>query len=65
MVPWLEKNGLTDYVKVEKKAAWGDLKKTLTKTATGEFVTEDGEFIPGLTVTPRPDAFQVKIKGNK
>lgn len=64
MVPWLKENGLGEFVKttVTEKAAWGELKKTLTQTPTGEYTTEDGEFIPGLTVTQQPDEFQVKLK---
>ena len=67
MVPWLEKNGMTDSVKtnVEKTAAWGELKKVLTKTQDGNYVTEDGECLPGLKVTQRPDDFQIKLKGKK
>ena len=32
MVPWLKENGLGEFVKttVTEKAAWGELKKTLT-----------------------------------
>ena len=64
MVPWLKENGMAEFVKtkVEEKADWSELKKALTKTPTGEYTTEDGEFLPGLTVTQRPDEFQVKLK---
>ena len=62
LVPWLKENGLTDYVITKETAAWGELKKTLVKGPTGEYFTADGEVIPGLTVTQRPDEFQVKLK---
>ena len=62
MVPWLKENGLGEFVKVKEEAAWGELKKTLTKAPDGTYVTEDGEVPPGLTVTQRPDEFQVKLK---
>lgn len=64
MVPWLKENGMGDFVKttVKEEAAWGELKKTLIKAPDGTYVTEDGEVPPGLTVTQRPDEFQVKLK---
>ena len=74
MVPWLEENQQTDFVKVTKEAKWGDFKKTLPKDKDGnlmtvtaedgsiQLVTEDGEIIPGVTVTPREDKFSVTIK---
>lgn len=62
MVPWLKDNDLAGYVVTKETAAWGELKKTLVKGPTGEYFTQDGEVIPGLTVTQRPDEFQVKLK---
>lgn len=62
MVPWLKENELADYVVTKETAAWGELKKALVKGPTGEYFTKDGEVIPGLTVTQRPDEFQVKLK---
>jgi len=62
MVPWLKENGMTDYVITTESVAWGELKKTLVKGPTGEYFTEDGEVIQGLTVTQRPDEFKVKLK---
>lgn len=72
IVPWLEKNGLTDMVAIKKEARWGDFKKTLKtkdgiKTAEDEngilrVVTPDGEFVPGVTVTEREPKFTVTVK---
>ena len=74
MVPWLEQNKQTEFVKITKEAKWGDFKKTLPKdkdgnlrTSTAEdgtiqLVTEDGEIVPGITVTPREDKFTVTVK---
>ncbi len=61
LVPWLEENGLTDFVKVEtkKKAAWGELKKTVTINGD-TVVTEDGEIVPGVTVSQPEDTFEIK-----
>jgi hypothetical protein len=49
---------------VEKKADWAGLKKVVTVTPDGAHVaTDDGEIIPGVTVTPRPDVFKVEMEG--
>ena len=74
LVPWLEKNKLSEFVAVKKEARWGDLKDTLKDAKTkqvrtmrdekGELhvVTEDGEIVPGVTVTEREDKFSIKLK---
>lgn len=61
LVPWLKENGLTDFVKTEikEKAAWGDLKKTVSINGTA-VVTEDGEIVPGVTVIPQEPTFEIK-----
>ena len=61
LVPWLEENGLEEYIKVEKTANWAALKKVLNITGT-TVATEDGEIVPGVTVTEREPDFQVVIK---
>ena len=60
LVPWLEKNN-PEYVKVKKTADWAGLKKTLTLNGDA-LITDDGEIVPGITVTPRPDKFMVDTK---
>lgn len=63
LVPWLEANGKAALVQIKKEAKWGDLKKELRVSSDGaSMVTEDGEIVPGVTVTPRDDKFTVKIK---
>ena len=75
MCEWLEKTGQTDMVVINKKAKWGDFKKTLPKDKNGEIqmiineedntaqvVTADGEVVPGVTATIRGDKFSVKVK---
>ena len=72
LVPWLEKNGLGEFVEVKKTARWGDFKETLkvdkkVKTMTDEngvahVVTPDGEIVPGVNVTIREDKFSIKCK---
>ena len=55
------------YVKVKKSLDWANLKKTLEfkKDETNRTIavdTETGEVIEGITVTDRPDKFEVKIE---
>ena len=62
LIPWLEKNN-PSLIKVKKTADWAGLKKTLTLDGT-DMLTEDGEIVPGITVTPREDVFKVEVKKN-
>ena len=73
LVPWLEKNGLTEFVAVKKEAKWGDFKETLkdakkqihtvaAEDGTLRVVTADGEIVPGVTVVEREDKFSIKLK---
>lgn len=60
LVPWLKANKLGDLVKVKEEANWDDLKKRLQITPDGTgMMTEDGEIVPGVTVTERDPEFQV------
>ena len=64
LVPWLKHNAMTDFVKVEERADWEALKKVIAVTDDGaSVVDENGEIIPGVTVTQRPDLFQVDVEG--
>ena len=63
LVPWLEENFMGQLVKVKKEADWAGLKKVVNITPDGEHVmTDDGEIIPGVTVTQRPDVFKVEME---
>lgn len=63
LVPWLEENFMGQLVKVRKEADWAGLKKVVNITPDGEHVmTDDGEIIPGVTVTQRPDMFKVEME---
>jgi hypothetical protein len=61
LVPWLEANGRTGLVKIKKSADWATLKKSLNFIGTNA-VTVDGEIVPGVTVTQRPDVFKVEME---
>lgn len=64
LVPWLEESFMGQLIKVEKKADWAGLKKVVGITPDGAHVaTDEGEIVPGVTVTPRPDVFKVEMEG--
>ena len=56
LVEWLKENGHGDLVKVEEKAAWGELKKLLS--FTGSMACE---IVEGVTVEQSPDVFTVDL----
>ena len=61
LLDWLKSNQMTDFIKVKtkEKPMWGELKKTVT--ISGEnVVTEDGEIVPGVTVSQPEDTFDIK-----
>ena len=73
LVPWLEKNGLAEFVEVKKTAKWGDFKETLKdakgklrtvarEDGTVQVCTADGEIVPGVTGILREDKFTIKVK---
>lgn len=63
LVPWLKKNKMPELVKVKESADWANLKKQLKVSPDGTaMVTEDGEVVPGVTVTQREDKFTVTLK---
>ncbi len=65
LIPWLKENGRGGFVKVKESLDWAGLKKTLKVAEGGDapvMVTEDGEIVPGITVTKRPDIFKVEVK---
>lgn len=60
LVPWLKANGYTDFVKVEEKATWGELKKKLNlESGTMATIAETGEIVEGITLMQQPDTFVV------
>ena len=64
LVPWLKQNFMGQLVKIKESADWAGLKNVVTVTPDGMHVaTDDGEIVPGVTVTPRPDVFKVEMEG--
>lgn len=49
-----------EFVKVKKSVDWAGLKKTC-KIDGYHMVTEDGEIVPGVTVTEQPDKFVCEV----
>lgn len=60
LVVWLEAAGYEDFVKVEKKAKWGELKKQLTNNAGTLVLPDTGEVVDGVTVEAGAIEFSVE-----
>lgn len=66
LVPWLNENFMQHMVKTKTtySADWAALKKMVTVTPDGaSVIDENGEIVPGVTVTQRPDVFKVEMEG--
>lgn len=62
-VKWLEENFMNQYVKTKKTADWSSLKKITTVTPDGCHVAnDDGEIIPGISVTQRESVFKIEME---
>ena len=58
LLSWAETTA-PEYVRVEKKVSWADLKKKAD--VSGEDVLYEGEVIPGITAKARQDVFEVQV----
>ena len=63
LVPWLKQNA-PEFVKVKESSDWAGLKKTVA-VFDGNVVNENGEIIPGVTVTSRPEKFVVEVSADE
>ena len=63
ILDWLHENSQMPetYIDFKETLKWADLKKVLLVDGS-RMVTQDGEIIPGITVTERPDKFVVEVK---
>lgn len=60
LADWMQSNGYSDLVKVEKKPMWGSFKRLLKSTESGAVVLADtGEIVEGVTTERKPDVFSV------
>lgn len=59
---WLYENSQRpeEYINIKETLNWAKLKKCL-KVSGDRMTTDDGEVIPGITVTERPDKFVVEV----
>lgn len=64
LVPWLKQNFMGQLVKTKESADWAALKALVHVTPDGANVaTDEGEIVPGVKVTPRPDVFKIEMGG--
>ena len=61
LVPFLRETGHEELVKVKEEVAWGELKKLLTFAGDTAIMTDTGEVVPGLTITTKPDTFNIDV----
>lgn len=61
LVEWLRSAGRDDLIKVETKAAWGELKKQITIVGEIAMIEETGEIVEGVDIVEVPAAFSVKF----
>ena len=63
IIEWLYGNS-TDpgrYLNLKETLNWAELKKVLNRCGN-EMATDDGEVVPGITVTDQPEGFRVEVK---
>lgn len=65
LLPWVKQN-VPSLVKTKESVDWAELKKELTviwqEDGSQMITNADGEIVPGVTVTERPDKFVVEVK---
>ena len=61
LVPWLKANFMAHLVKTKESADWAALKKVVNVFGS-DVTTDEGEVIPGVAVTQRPDVFKVEME---
>lgn len=61
LVPYLKAAGLTDLIKTEEKAKWGEYKKQLQIVGASAVDKNTGEIVEGVTVETKPDTFTVDV----
>ncbi len=60
VIEWLKANGQEQFVRIEEKLAWSELKDA-TAVFEDHIVTEDGEIVPGVEVVNREAKFVVEV----
>jgi len=62
LLAYLDANKRDDLIRIKREPAWDEIKKRSTVQGETLVDTETGEIISGVSVTERPDVFDVKIK---
>lgn len=62
LVEWLAENNYSDFIKVEKKPRWADLKKGLDLSGEIPTIKETGEVVEGITFEEVPEEFEIEIR---
>lgn len=60
LISWLKENELTDFIKIEEKPNWAELKKRI-QVSGDKAVSEDGQIIDGIEVIEKPPVFEIDI----
>ena len=64
LIPFLQANGLSEFVKLKASSDWAGLKKACTVLEDGSVVEQStGMVLPGVKAEFRPEKFEVKIDG--
>lgn len=61
LVAWLEQNGMTELVKIEKKADWATLKKETEIVGERVVSKHTGEVVDGVTAIEQNPEFRVEV----
>jgi len=60
LLKWLKDNKMNDYIKIEEKLCWSELKKSIDVSGN-RVVTEDGQIVEGVEVIERDPLFEVEV----
>lgn len=64
LIPFLQENDLSEFVKLKSSSDWAGLKKACTVLEDGSVVEQStGMVLPGVKAEFRPEKFEVKIDG--
>lgn len=64
LLAYLDSSARGEYVKIVRSPDWASFKKIVEVRDGAVIDTETGEVVTGVTVTVRPDKFDVQIKGD-
>lgn len=60
LLAYLRQADHMEYIETKESVRWGELKKTLTLTDTGEIISEDGEVLDFIQTEEKAGEFNVK-----